>query len=165
MAKAAESEVFIMEIKALVPADSLWQELMAYAASCSWKAGPFLARDMENGHFTEWEHVFAALEDRTGSASGEYEIAGYCTLARRDCIPDIPYTPYIGYMFVGEKFRGRRLSGQLIQAALAYAGELGFPRVYLVSGERGLYEKYGFRKIDEKKDAWGNDEQIFMIEL
>lgn len=97
-----------MEIKALVPSDFLWQELIAYAASCSWKAGPFLARDMENGHFTEWERVFAAL---------------------------------------------------------AYAGELGFPRVYLVSGEKGLYEKYGFRKIDEKKDAWGNDEQIFMIEL
>lgn len=154
-----------MEIKALTPADSLWPKLMAYAASCSWKAGPFLAKDMENGVFTEWERVFAALEDRDSSSSKEYEITGYCTLARKDCIPDVPYTPYIGYMFVDEKFRGRRLSGQLIRAALDYAGKLGFSRVYLVSGEKGLYEKYGFHKIDEKKDAWGNDEQVFMTEL
>lgn len=154
-----------MEIKALVHTDSLWTELIAYAASCSWKAGPFLAKDMENSVFTGWERVFAALEVSAGSASKEYEIAGYCTLARKDCIPDVPFTPYIGYMFVDKKFRGRRLSGQLIKAALAYAGKLGFPRVYLVSGEKGLYEKYGFKKIDEKKDEWGNDEQIFMTEL
>lgn len=154
-----------MEIKALVPTDPLWPELMAYAASCSWKAGPFLAKDMENEIFTDWERVFAALESRTGSSPKGTEIAGYCTFARKDCIPDVPYTPYIGYMFVDEKYRGRRLSGQLIKAVLDYAGKSGFSRVYLVSGEKGLYEKYGFRKIDEKKDVWGNDEQIFMTEL
>jgi hypothetical protein len=38
---------------------------------------------------------------------------------------------------------------------------IGFPKVFLVSGEQGLYEKYGFIKIDYKKDIWGNDEQVF----
>lgn len=33
-----------------------------------------------------------------------------------------------------------------------YAKSIGFEKVYLVSGENGLYEKYGFIKIDDKKD-------------
>ena len=47
--------------------------------------------------------------------------AGYCTLAKTDCIPDVLYTPYIGYVFVGENFRGNRISEKLILHALEYA--------------------------------------------
>lgn len=36
---------------------------------------------------------------------------------------------------------------------------------YLVSGEQGLYEKYGFIKFDDKEDRWGNKEQIFSIDI
>lgn len=142
-----------LQIKALQNTVTQWKQVCAYAASCSWKAGPFLARDMADNLFTGWERVFAAFD--------QGEIAGYCTLARKDCIPDVPYSPYIGYMFVGEKYRGRRLSQKLIQSAMSYARDLGFPKVYLVSGEKGLYEKYGFAKIEEKEDLWGNHEQIF----
>ncbi len=49
--------------------------------------------------------------------------------------------------------------------ALAYAKTLGFDKVYLVSGEQGLYEKYGFIKLEDKKDRGGRDEQIFFINI
>ena len=86
-------------------------------------------------------------------------------MAKTDCIPGVPYSPYIGYVFVGETYRGRRLSQKLIQKALEYAKELGFTNVYLVSGEQGLYEKYGFVKIEESKDRWGREAQIFSISI
>ena len=92
------------------------------------------------------------------------KIAGYCALVVTDCIPGVPYTPYISFMFVGEEYRGNRLSEQLILFALGYAKELDFTEVYLVSDHVNLYEKYGFIKIDEKPAPWNPDETetIFM---
>ncbi len=146
-----------MDIRPITSSDTLWPSVIDYAEKCSWRAGPVLAKIMKEHAFTDWERVFVATE---GS-----DIAGYCTLAKGDCIPDVSYTPYIGFMFVGEDHRGHRLSGQLIEHALRYAKSLGFSRVFLVSGEKGLYEKYGFIKIEDVKDPLGRDEQIFFIDI
>lgn len=142
-----------MEIKPIKDDDDLWQPVMEFAKNCSWRAGPFLARQMQNNGFTDWERVIVAREGLV--------IAGFCTLAKTDCIPDVAYTPYIGFVFVGEEYRGHRLSERMLNYAADYANKIGFVKVFLVSGEKGLYEKYGFVKIDDKKDIWGNDEQIF----
>ncbi|MCI8441542.1 MAG: GNAT family N-acetyltransferase [Provencibacterium sp.] len=148
-----------MQIQALTEKDALWRETAAYARGCSWRAGKELAQQMGQGAFTGWERVFAAFE-------GE-KPAGYCTLKKRDCILDLPYTPYIGFVFVGEPFRGRRLSQRLIAAAMDYARELGFGEVYLISDHQGLYEKYGFVRVDEKPAPWNPQtfETIFMHRL
>jgi GNAT superfamily N-acetyltransferase len=112
---------------------------------------------MKEEKFTEWERVFVAIEAE--------KIAGYCTIAKRDCIPDVPYTPYIGFMFVGEEFRGNRLSQELIIKAMGYAKELGFNNIYLISDHDNLYEKYGFTIIDKKIASWGTEEKIYMQSL
>lgn len=148
---------FALYIKAIKYGDDLWELVIGYAKDCSWSAGSFLAKQMKENGFTDWERVFVATDG--------LQICGYCTLAKTDCIPEVEYTPYIGYMFVGEEYRGHRLSEQLIKKALDYAKSIGFEKVYLVSGENGLYEKYGFIKIDDKKDYWGRGEQIFRIYL
>lgn len=116
-----------------------------------------MAKRMQAKEFTDWERVFVALDDAA--------IAGYCTFLKTDCVPDVEFTPFIGFVFVDENYRGRRLSEKMIQQALSYARKLGFTQVYLVSGEIGLYEKYGFTVIDHKKDLWGNEEQIFSIKI
>jgi len=144
-----------MDILTLTPQHSMWASVADYADACSWRAGPYLAKLMREDGFSGWERIFAAVENG--------KIMGYCTLAARDCVPNVDYTPYIGFMFVGELYRGARLSEQMIRAALSHAKVLGFSTVYLVSGEQGLYEKYGFRKLEERPDAWGNMEQIFSI--
>ncbi len=145
------------EIRRLQYGGPLWRAVAQYAMECSWKAGPALARKMREGGFSGWEGVFSAFCDG--------EIAGYCTLAKTDCIPDVEYTPYIGFVFVGEGHRGQRISQRMIRCALEYAKAIGFDKVYLVSGEKGLYEKYGFVKLEERKDIFGRDEQIFCIEI
>lgn len=147
-----------MRLYLLKQDDPLWSDIARFAACCSWKAGPSLAREMRRGAFSDWERVIAALDD-------DGSVMGYCTLARTDCIPDVPYTPYIGYMFVGEEYRGHRLSGKMIRCAAEYAAALGFRKLYLCSRERGLYEKYGFVKLEERSDRWGSMEQIFSLDL
>lgn len=95
----------------------------------------------------------------------ENDIAGYCTVAKSDCIPNVSYTPYIGYMFVDEKYRGQCLSQKLISYAMSYLQALGFQQVFLVSDHENFYEKYGFKVIDKKIAPWGEIEKIYMREI
>jgi len=125
-----------MVIKSITSETSLWISTIQYADSCSWRAGPVLARAMKENQFVDWERVFVAINDD--------QIAGYCTFAKKDCIPDIDYYPFIGFVFVGEDFRGERLSQKLINTVIDYARGLHFKNIYITSGETDLYEKYGF---------------------
>ena len=142
-----------LDVKKLTAADAEWNVLADYAENCSWGAGRTLAEEMRQNHFTGWERVILA-EDQG-------RIAGYCTVSGTDCIPDVPYMPYIGMLFVGEEYRGKRLSQRMIDDASEYLKELGFSEVYLVSDHENLYEKYGFQVIDEKMAPWGRMQKIY----
>ena len=134
----------------------LWEKTAEFAQNCSWKAGQFLAEKMRKNDFRDWERVIIAADHE--------QIAGFCTLTEKDELPDdAPFSPFIGFVFVDERYRGNRLSGQMIRAALGYAKEIGYPSVYIVSGEQGLYEKYGFEKIGDYETIYGTTEQLFQI--
>lgn len=132
-----------------------WDKTIELAEACSWKAGSFLARQMQENDFADNERVIIAREgDR---------IAGFCTFANRDEIPeDLGFTPFIGFVFVEEHFRGHRLSKKMIEAACAVAREQGISKVHIMSGEKGLYEKYGFTKIGDYKTVYGTIDQLFI---
>ena len=91
-------------------ADSKWEQVKKHAKTCSWKAGRSLAHSMENDFFLDRERVIVALNCE--------EICGYCTVSKIGCIPNVPYSPYIGYVFVGEAHRGNRLSEKLIELSI-----------------------------------------------
>ncbi len=69
---------------------------------------------------------------------------------------------FIGFVFVGEQYRGKRLSQLLIDNTASYARELGYQKIYIMSGEIGLYEKYGFRKLGDYETIYGTVEQLFV---
>ena len=77
---------------------------------------------MDNNEFSDWERVVVAADNE--------KICGYCTVSKTDCIPDAGYTPYIGFIFVGEEYRGNRLSQQLIGYAIDYIKNIGYSSVY-----------------------------------
>ena len=136
----------------------LWGKTISFARACSWRAGPVLAQRMEENAFQDWERVIVAVED--GQA------AGFCAFSEYDELPEeYPYSPFIGFVFVDEPHRGMRLSQRMIEYALQYAKELGYRRVYLMSGEQGLYEKYGFVKLGDYVTICGNTDQLFCKEL
>jgi len=146
-----------MIIKAVTASDEIWNKVKSYAYNCSWKAGKSLAKAMMNNDFKDWERVIVAFDNN--------EICGYCTVAKTDCIPNLIYTPYIGYLFVDEECRGNRLSQKLIVYSMKYLKSIGFDKVYLVSDHENLYEKYGFKVIDRKMSPWGSEEKIYIQEL
>ena len=146
-----------MNIKTIVVTDEMWERVKRYAENCSWKAGKSLANNMANNKFEEWERVIVAYDDKN--------ICGYCTVAKTDCIPNVTYTPYIGFLFVGEEYRGQRLSQKLIEYSMNYLRSVGFDKVYIVSDHINLYEKYGFEVIDRKTAPWGSEEKIYMQKL
>lgn len=146
-----------MQIRMITSSDKMWNSVMEYAESCTWSAGKYLANDMKNNFFSGWERVIISLKKE--------DICGYCTVAKTDCISDVPYTPYIGYIFVGEQYRGNRISQQMIEFAKKYLKSIGFDRVHIVSDHENLYEKYGFTVIDRKIAPWGEVEKIYMQTL
>ncbi len=146
-----------MIIKAITASDEMWNKVKSYAYNCSWKAGKSLAKAMMNNDFKDWERVIVAFDNN--------DICGYCTVAKTDCIPNLIYTPYIGYLFVDEECRGNRLSQKLIVYSMKYLKSIGFDKVYLVSDHENLYEKYGFKVIDRKMSPWGSEEKIYIQEL
>ena len=98
---------------------------------------------MKAKDFKDWERDFVVLKNN--------QIAGFCALTKECSLSPITYTPFIGFVFVGESYRGSRISEQLCLTLIRYAKIIGFDKVYLYSDIVGLYEKYGFTKIDEKK--------------
>ncbi|MBP0968681.1 MAG: class I SAM-dependent methyltransferase, partial [Oscillospiraceae bacterium] len=80
--------------------DSLWEAAAEYASGVSWRAGPYLANMMRTGQFRDWERVIIARE-------GD-EILGFCDFTEFDDMPqEKGYSPFIGFVFVGEEHRGR----------------------------------------------------------
>lgn len=145
-----------MEIKALTHQDKdLWERAARYAEGCSWQpTGKGLSTRMMKKEFADWERVFVALENN--------EIAGFCALTKTCSLSPVEYMPFIGFVFVGEPYRGNRISEKLCLFATQYAKTVGFDIVYLYSYIVNLYEKYGFTKIDEKEAPWGVRQSIFM---
>ena len=142
-----------VSFRLLKPEDELWEKLAAFAEACSWSAGKSLAREMREGVFSGWETVIAALD-------GE-GICGFCNVSPKDCMPQLDYTPYVGYVFVDEAHRGHRVSERMIGFSADYLKSVGFGEVYLTSDHVNLYEKYGFTAIDRQPAYWGGMETIY----
>lgn len=143
-----------MEISLIKSGDSLWNDTIMFAEKCSWKAGPFLAEMMWNNSFRDPERVIVAVD------AGR--IIGYCTFVMKDELhDDCGYSPFIGFIFVDETSRGNRVSEKMIAAASEYAKSVGYEKIYILSGEQGLYEKYGFEKLGDFQTIYGSTDQLF----
>ncbi len=145
------------KILCITPAHPFWEKVIQFAEACSWRAGAALAKRMKEEAFLGWERVFCAVVDG--------EVAGFCTFSEKDeLVPGYEYSPFIGFVFVGEAYRGKRLSEKMISACMDYAEKLGFQKVYIMSGEVGLYEKYGFRKLGDYPTIFHTTDQLFVKE-
>ncbi|MBR1824742.1 MAG: GNAT family N-acetyltransferase [Ruminococcus sp.] len=145
-----------MEIYEMSVGHEKWGDTADFAEKCGWSAGKVLAEKMRSGDFKGLERVFMAYEDR--------KPVGFCTFTERDCLsPKYLYKPFIGSVFVAKEYRGQRISEQMIETVRHYARINGYGRVYVMSGEKGLYEKFGFTKIGNYETTHGTVEQLFVI--
>ena len=134
-----------------------WEEAIAFAENCSWVAGKHVAGMLRENRLSDWEAFFVAVDrDR---------IIGYCSFLKEDYYPENRYSPWISSIFVEEGARGKRVSHRMIEAAVAYAKEHGFSRVYIPSDMSEFYEKCGFAPIDSLKNYGGDVDTVFMRAL
>ena len=70
-------------------------------------------------------------------------------------------SPWITPLLVHPDERGNRYGKLLLEHARENAGRLGFKTVYLVTGEIGYYEKYGFREVGLTTFTWGRPTKIY----
>ncbi len=143
------------EINFMTNESSLWKETIHFAENCSWKAGNFLAQRMNENFFQGYERVICVRNNN--------EIIAFCTFVKKDELRDnSEFSPFVGFVFVKENYRGNRISEFMINSVGEYAKTIGFKDFYIVSNEVGLYEKYGFRKIGNYDTVFGTNEQVFV---
>jgi GNAT superfamily N-acetyltransferase len=89
------------------------------------------------------------------------EIAGCYALLTNDLISRQDLYPWLGCLFIEKTERGQQLGNLLMQHGIAEAGKLGFATVYLTTDHDGYYEKYGWQRIEDGYDFWGNSTRIY----
>jgi predicted acetyltransferase len=87
------------------------------------------------------------------------------TLTEKDYIEDKGLHPWIGFIFTQPTHRGHRYSQKIINQMLSDAVIQGYSYVYLATEHIGLYEKYGFSYLENRKDKWGINNRIYFKKI
>lgn len=133
-------------------------QLLDFVLGISWpEVKDHTVKAIREWAFEDWETPFAAL-------IGE-RIVGMATIAKTDYYPLPEIYPWISTIFVAEAFRGRRISGKLIDFANRYAKSLGFDRTYIPSGFVGLYEKNGYQYLKDIVNYAGGVDRLYVREI
>ncbi len=112
---------------------------------------------IKNWTFEEWETPFAA------TICGR--IVGMVTIMKSDYYPLPEIYPWISTLFVTEEYRGKKISGKLIDFANKYAKEIGFNRTYIPTEFVGLYEKYGYCYIKDIVNYGNGIDRLYAKDL
>lgn len=147
-----------LEIKTVGKATDLAEELVRFVENFSWEAvKAHMLEVLRKWRFTDWERVFAAI--------AEGRIVGMATIMKTDYYPLPELYPWISSVFVTEACRGHRISQRLIDAANAYAKEIGFDRTYIPTEFVGFYEKYGYCYQTDIVNYGGGTDRLYRKEL
>lgn len=133
----------------------LWDKVSEYAGNCPWQTtGQYLSDKMKRNGFLEWERVFAAFSRDM--------VIGFCAFTKDSAVLGEKYSPYIGFLFVDEAYRGKHIGRELCFSVIKYAGSKSFDKVYLYSDLLNYYEKMGFEKIGEEDTPWGVRHSVYV---
>ena len=136
----------------------LARQLLSYVENCSWAdAKEHIAENLRSWVFSDWETMFAALEDG--------RIVGMASVMKTDYYPLPEIFPWVSCLFVSENARGRGLSGQLIAFANRYLKDRGFQKSYIPAEFFGLYEQYGYTYLGDIVNHGGGKDHLFGKEL
>lgn len=136
----------------------LMKDLLSFVRNFSWEeVKEHTLQLIGNWGFEDWETPFAAISDG--------HIVGMATIMKTDYYPLPEIYPWISTLFVSEEYRGRRISGQLIEAANKYAITLGFTKTYIPTEYTGLYEKYGYYYIRDIVNYGNGVDRLYAKDL
>ena len=122
----------------------------------------FLIGKKEFGSRSEysWDWTIGKLKDYLRSSFGfgivcteKNSIIGFA-LVQKDYSTQKPYTAWLNYLFVDEKYRGKGISRQLFQGVLDFAKKHKVKMLQVIVDERNahaieVYKKFGFEDYDK----------------
>ncbi|KRL21227.1 GNAT family N-acetyltransferase [Lentilactobacillus kisonensis] len=146
-----------MEQDILADRDPKWHHFAKLIGAVSWPAGKYLANEMIAHRFLDWERVIVLVDSD--------KLVGFCAIVKEDIVKASGYSPFIGYVFVDEAYRGQHLSQRLVTIAEDQLTQVGFLKAYIVTKHIGLYEKLGYQQIDTSIDQMGRKMRILEKEL
>jgi ribosomal protein S18 acetylase RimI-like enzyme len=130
-----------------------WLYYAEKIAEKDWTAADYLAKNMQQGKFTDWEAVILLEENK--------QLAGFCSIVKHDIVDTIDYQPYIVTVYVDPAFRGQHFSEKLVSQAEKELKNQGFEEIYIVTQLSGFYEKLGYQKIGEANDRFDREMSIY----
>ena len=126
-----------------------------------WGAGQFLYDLLKNQKLKPYvgENTKVLL-----LVDGE-NLVSFCTFADKDDIQPTELTPWIGWVYTFQNYRGNRYIGKLLSHAEILAKEAGMKNIYISTNHNGLYEKYGYEFYEMMKDMNGEDSRVYVKHL
>jgi N-acetylglutamate synthase-like GNAT family acetyltransferase len=91
------------------------------------------------------------------------EIVGCYALIVNDFISRHDLMPWFASLFIEEHERGKKLSQRLFDHAVEEARRAGFATLYLTTDREGLYEKFGWERIEDDYDLAGEKAKIYKM--
>ena len=129
--------------------------------NCPWDAGKYLGYLLKSGELKklcgEHTEVYCLLIDE--------ELVSFCTLADFDDIQPTSLTPWIGFVYTYENYRGNRYSIKLMEVCEQVCRENKVEYVYVSTNHIGLYEKGGYEFFQIMKDIEGSDSRVYRKKL
>lgn len=148
----------LIEIRKVDKDTEIADRLLDFVENFSWlEVKDHTLRTIKNWTFEEWETPFAA------TICGR--IVGMVTIMKSDYYPLPEIYPWISTLFVTEEYRGKKISGKLIDFANKYAKEIGFNRTYIPTEFVGLYEKYGYCYIKDIVNYGNGIDRLYAKDL
>ena len=100
---------------------------------------------------------FLMLEDK--------KIIGCYGLITNDFIRRHDLMPWFCCLFVEEHKRGQRLGEKMLIHAVEEMKNSGYSNLYLTTEHDGLYEKFGWQRIEDGYSFFGNKAKIYKMSL
>lgn len=126
-------------------------------AKQNWSAAKYLAKALVN------QKMFDDYFKEGNVYIMEYnkDFVGFATLSIKDCINDNSLFPWIGFLFINEKYRHHRYS-QIFMEYLEQIAFKKYPYVYICTNHKGLYEKYGYTYLFDRLDLWNEKNMVYI---
>ena len=140
------------------PNKELWKGQIKQS---DWAAGKLLFSLLDNNQ----------LQNLCGDSTKLYlltdgdKLVSFATLAQQDEIDAPQLSPWIGFVYTFPFYRDNHYAGKLIEHICQVSREASQQNIYVSTNEVGLYEKYGFRFLQNMLNREGKTTRVYIKDL
>jgi len=89
------------------------------------------------------------------------QAVGCYALLTNDLVSRQDLWPWLACLWVDPSRRGRKLGGLLLEHGRSEARRLGYPKLYLTTDHDGYYERYGWTRMEDAFNLFGERGRVY----